>query len=678
MDAVLILGIAAAAAGPVILWTGWRQGGKARPWRAVRGWAPILAGLILLGWRDGAWGLMVGAMAAMFAACLILAWVVLGSQADKGRAPREAPSAPRGWLGWSDLGRRVSVFLLVVPGSMIASGLVALALQAGARRMGWLEANSTTFGLLVFPFAWILFALFLTLRTGPVAMAQARPRPCHSGFWHRRGTMAGFPSADLVKRALSGHAAIGLLAGAFLYLICLSGTLIVVHEEWQRWEQPDIAEMARIDPAAVQKAAETVLASEASQTPTGHFYVHMPNEALPRAVITTDHQAVYVDETGNIAGPEAHGWTEFMIGLHYYLHLPTTLGLTVVGAFGVMLAALALGGVLAHPRIFRDAFRLRAKGSARVAQTDWHNRLGVWTLPFSLSVAITGAWLGLASILAFVMATVFYDGDREKVFSPIFGGEPAHDARPAPLADMEGALRHMAQAHPGITPTYVILHDPGTAGQFLQIMGDHPRRLIFGEYYQFDAEGRFTGTVGMADGEIGQQLAGSTYKLHFGSFGGLPVKLAYILFGLAVTVVSATGTSIWLMKRRQRGAPAPRLEAMWATLLWGAPILIAGSYLLRTGMGPEAPMVAFFWTGLAFLWFAAAAYPDAQRWSLMLRTLLAMLLLTIGAVHGALQESFRPGILAIDFVLLAGGALWLARLAPSIRDERRRELVPAG
>jgi uncharacterized iron-regulated membrane protein len=482
-------------------------------------------------------------------------------------------------------------------------------------------------------------------------------------------------SSDLVKRALSGHAAIGLLAGALMYLIALSGTLIVVHEEWQRWEQPGIAEMARIDPAAVQSAGEKVLASEAGKPRTGHFYVHLPNDALPRTVITTDNQAVYIDGSGNVAGSEAHAWTEFLIGLHYYLHLPTTLGLTVVGGLGVMLAALVIGGVLAHPRIFRDAFRLRARSNDRVAQTDWHNRLGVWTLPFSLASAITGAWLGLATILAFVMAALFYNGDREKVFAPVFGSEPGHDERVAPLANVEAALRHMESAYPDIEPTYVIIHEPGTAGQDLRIMGDHPRRLIFGEYYRFDANGRFTGTIGMADGAIGQQAAGSVYKLHFGNFGGLPVKLAYILLGLAVTVVSATGTSIWLIKRRQRGRPAPRLEAMWSALLWGSPLLIAAAYVLRVVAGPEAPMVLLFWSGLALLLFASASAPHVL-WSRFLRAALASALLAIGLAHLAAAGLDRPGVFAIDAILVACGLPYLIGAAKGV-GQRAFVALPA-
>jgi len=479
--------------------------------------------------------------------------------------------------------------------------------------------------------------------------------------------MAKLISADFVRRALSGHAAIGLLAGALLYILCLSGTLIVVHEEWQRWEQPAMPEMTHIAPETVQAGIGRVLASEAGKPPTTHLWVHLPNSALPRTVITTDHQAVYLDRSGMIAGPEAHAWTEFLIHMHYYFHLPAVFGLTIVGALGVMMAVLALGGVLAHPRIFRDAFRLRAKGTPQLAYADWHNRLGVWTLPFNLAVALTGAVLGLATVMALLMAAIFYDGDRESVFAPIFGHEPAADARPAPLPDVVAALRYMERAEPGVQPTYVILHDPGTRGQHVQVLADHPRRLIFGDYYLFDQAGRFVGKVGMSDGTLGQQAAGSTYKLHFGSFGGLPAKLAYILLGLALTVISATGTWLWLIKRRQRGRPAPRLEAMWTTVIWGTPLMIALAFLLRLAAGATAPLAGFFWIGLFVLVGAAAKLKDACKLSAWLRASLTVSLLVVGAVHLLVLEPTQRGVIVFDIVLIL--------LAASVVPWRRRLFV---
>src|SRR3546814_10170698 len=109
-----------------------------------------------------------------------------------------------------------------------------------------------------------------------------------------------------------------------------------------------------------------------------HLYVHLPVPDLPRATITTDSQAVHVDQAGAIAGPEGNAWSEFLLAVHYRLNIPGLIGLILVGILGVMIVALSLSGVIAHPRIFRDAFRLRARDKEGVGLADWHNRLSVW------------------------------------------------------------------------------------------------------------------------------------------------------------------------------------------------------------------------------------------------------------------------------------------------------------
>ena len=398
-----------------------------------------------------------------------------------------------------------------------------------------------------------------------------------------------------VKKSLSVHAAIGLLAGALLYIVSLTGTVAVLYQELQRVEQPDAPEMSAISAAAVQSGVEAVLASEADKPATTHLYVHLPVEALPRTTVTTDTQAVHLAQDGSIAGPEEIAWSDFLVNLHYKLNLPTLVGITIVGILGVMLLVLSLSGVIAHPRIFRDAFRLRARNSNGVGLADWHNRLGVWTLPFSVAIALTGALIGLASVTAYGIAVEDYDGDVEAVYSPIFGAEGEPDMRPAPVPDVAGALAHIAREYPDVRVTYAIIHDPLTRGQHVQIVGEHERRLIFGEYYAFDADGQFEHLVGLSDGPLGQQAAASTYQLHFGSFGGLAVKFAYLLFGIALTAVCATGTYIWLGKRRRRGIEEPRLRGAWHGLVVGTPVVLTLTFTARLALGNDLPFALIFW-----------------------------------------------------------------------------------
>lgn len=423
-----------------------------------------------------------------------------------------------------------------------------------------------------------------------------------------------------VKKSLSAHAAIGLIAGALLYIVSLTGTVAVFYQELQRVEQPNAPEMKSITPQAVQRGVEAVLASEADQPSTTHLYVLLPGEELPRTVITTDTQAVYLAQDGTIAGPEEIAWSDFLVKLHYTLNLPVLVGITIVGILGVMMLALAVSGIVAHPRVFRDAFRLRTRNSNGVGLADWHNRLSVWTLPFSVAIALTGALIGLASITAYGVAADDYQGDVEAVYGPIFGEEGEADPRPASVPDVAAALVHMADSYPELNLTYAILHDPMTRGQQIQIVGEHDRRLIFGEYYAFGADGTFEHTTGLADGDWGQQAAASTYQLHFGTFGGLPVKLAYLLFGVALTAICATGTYIWLGKRRRRGVEEPRLRGAWHGVIIGTPLALTITLLARFAFGNNISFAIIFWIALAIavvggavLMQRKAGAPDAIR-----------------------------------------------------------------
>lgn len=410
--------------------------------------------------------------------------------------------------------------------------------------------------------------------------------------------MTTAPEPSSVKRALSGHAAIGLIAGALLYIVCLTGTACVFYQELQRFEQPDAPEMARIAPAAVQRGVEAVLAAERGKPLTTHLYVHLPVKDLPRTTLTTDTGAVHLRADGTIARPEQIAWSDFLVALHYTLDLPALIGMTVVGALGVMIVALSVTGVVAHPRIFRDAFTLRARDRNGVGLADWHNRMSVWTLPFSTAIALTGAAIGLSSVTAWGLAALYEDGKVADVYAPLFVPEGKPDARRAPAADVAAALGYMARRHPDVTVTYATIHEPLTVGQEVQVSARPARRLIYGETFRFDGAGRFLGTAGASDGAIGKQIAASNYGLHFGDYGGLPVKLAYLLFGAALTAICATGISIWLGKRRRRGHDEPLLTRLWDAVVWGTPIVLVLTLAARLTLGNALPFAGLFWGGL--------------------------------------------------------------------------------
>ena len=472
-------------------------------------------------------------------------------------------------------------------------------------------------------------------------------------------------SPALVKDAISAHSWLGIMVGALMYLICLSGAILVFQTELERWEQPQVAEFLEYDiDAAEQAFNEAILDPEFV---TEHMYLVLPTVDSPRLRVSSENTSYFLNADGSRGIDESIGFSEMLVKLHLYLHLPESWGIILVSASGAILAGLIISGVFAHPRIFRDAFRLRFGGNRALTQTDIHNRLSVWGLPFHLLIAITGAYFGLALINLGVVAELSYDGDRETVAGMVFTPDPIVTSRAGPVRTAR-ALTYIEQTAPEASPQMVLIHDAGEPGQHISISARHKGRLIWGENYRFDADGAFIRTDGFADGPAGKQAVYSIYQLHFGWFAGLWVKVAYALLGLALAVVSATGINIWLARRGTVSA----LDDAWVGIVWGAPLALAVAAVAQILIGLSATVT--FWiviaaaTALSLHWQAPVLYRRRLQ-----QSLLAALLILIAGHILQFGSAALTGIgLAGNLLLFAFAVMlviWLIR-SPAARADR--------
>ena len=450
------------------------------------------------------------------------------------------------------------------------------------------------------------------------------------------------PSAEFVKQSLSAHSWLGLVVGAAMYLVCLTGTLLVFHEEIARWEQPEVEEFPNVSAETVSDAFNEWFADESRVTP--HLYAILPTAAVPRVRFASETDSWFMNEDGSIGPEERNDWSEMLLDLHLYLHLPKTWGMVVVSALGALLVALVISGLFAHPKIFRDAFKLRIGGNRQLEQTDIHNRLSVWGLPFHLMIGVTGAYFGLALIVLGVYATMYADGDAEGVVAAVFGDDPDLEQAAGPMP-LDRMLAQMPELAPGQTPILITVHDAGTPQRYAEVLATVKGRLIYSENYLFDADGQFLHKRGFSDGDAGKQIIYSIYRLHFGRFGGFGIKLLFAVLGVALTVVSATGINIWLARRRCKSY----LDDLWTGIVWGAPPALAASALLAVGF--SLPALPGFWLSyVAAMCFSLWRRDDlaSKQW---LQLIGALLLLLLAAGH-ATRLSFTDASLPVNSVLL--------------------------
>ncbi|MXO65918.1 PepSY-associated TM helix domain-containing protein [Altericroceibacterium endophyticum] len=461
-------------------------------------------------------------------------------------------------------------------------------------------------------------------------------------------------SKGWVSAVLAGHSALGLAFSAAIYLICLTGSVVVFVEELERWEQPTAPKVVSVSPEVIDEGL-AALREMGPKDAVRSVSATLPSAANPHFVLSArsgdrlNSGSWFADTSGQPVMKVRHDVSDFLVGLHINLHLPYGIGTVIVGLAGMALLALVISGILAHPRIIKDAFRLRSGGSARLSQADLHNRIGTWGLPFHLIMAFTAAFLGVFLIALGSVAATTYQGDMTKAFSDLTGpsARGAADApRTDPVPPSASFIAAATEGVPGFTVQSVSIQQPGAKEQRIGIGLHDPRGLPLRESVLYDSKGNKVFGSDVAKRSFAQQVIFAIQPLHFGWFGGGFVKLAYGLLGLSMCSITATGIQIWLTRRRDKGRPAPIMERLWAATIWGQPLALTLAAIPSLATDAEgAPLLG--WATGTIAAYALACVPFMQaRLAAWLRAATAVALAGLALLHAAIGAA--GGLSAVD------------------------------
>jgi hypothetical protein len=97
--------------------------------------------------------------------------------------------------------------------------------------------------------------------------------------------------------------------------------------------------------------------------------------------------------------------------------------------------------------------------------------------------------------------------------------------------------------------------------------------------------------------------------------------------GLALTAICATGSYIWLGKRQRRGLHEPRLRSVWDAVVWGSPLILTVTFILRKLVGNDAPLATTYWLASAAMIAAGIGVSTPGKLARLLTRSLAVALL---------------------------------------------------
>ena len=381
-------------------------------------------------------------------------------------------------------------------------------------------------------------------------------------------------SRKTVKTWYLVHKWTSLICTLFLLMLCVTGLPLIFYEEIETalGRHPQAAAAAPGTPLA---NLDAIAADAVSRRPGEVLQYVSFEDHDPIVYVTTGKSLAAVD--GTIATYDAHtgakieapplteGVMYFIFRLHYdmFAGLPGTLFLGLMG--GLFVVAIVSGLVVYAPFMRRLPFgSVREGRSARVKWLDLHNLLGVTTLAWALVVGGTGLINTLATPILYL-----WQADQLAEMTAAYKDKPP----PARLGSLHEAVVTARAAAPGMTPSIVAY--PGTPfssrNHYAVFMhGETPLTSRILKPALVDAEtGALTGMRNLPWYAVALFVS---QPLHFGDYGGMPMKILWALLDIVTIVVLCSGLYLWLGRRRtsvearltelERGGlePAPALR----------------------------------------------------------------------------------------------------------------------
>jgi len=355
------------------------------------------------------------------------------------------------------------------------------------------------------------------------------------------------------KKLWQWHSWLGLIAGLPLLVIAVTGSLLVFHHEingllMPSWFISTPSEAGRLPldhlhSAIIQALPEHHIVGwlmyENNHYSDGVYLWANNHSEWLRVFINP-----YTAEVLNAPIPLDDYLMEWIINLHYHF-LAGHVGMIVTGVLALMLCALGILGFIIYRQFWVGFFTLRWRHSARVLTGDLHSRLGVISSVVFLVLGITGAWWNLPHALKDVYEHGLFD-EPEKALT-----QPAYDHQ----LSLDNMLVNAQQVLPEYQLHYIAF--PRQSGRAIDFYGALPSvnflRSQFGNFVSFNAQsGVLIEAEDVREAPVGTQIEDTFRRLHFGDFGGLPIKIIWCLLGLAPGLLAVSGAFVYFKRKPAR------------------------------------------------------------------------------------------------------------------------------
>ncbi len=357
------------------------------------------------------------------------------------------------------------------------------------------------------------------------------------------------------------HTWSSLICTTFLLILCVTGLPLIFHEEIDDVLHESVP-AAQVAPGTPVANLDRVVTAGMAHAP-GEFLqfliwdgddanVIMLSVAKAPDAQSVDNRLLRVDaHTAQfLDAPDMFSrLTYYLLKLHtdMFAGLP---GKLFLGFMGLLFVVAIISGVVVYAPAMRklEFGTVRSTRSRLVRWLDLHNLIGAVTIVWAVVVGFTG----VINTWADLVLKVWQYGQLSEMVGPFKGAQIRQQRVPVQAA-VDTAIAKL----PGMMPSFIAY--PGTAftsnAHYAVFMrGNTPVTSRLLQPVLIDAaDGRFADTRAMP---WYVQALLLSQPLHFGDYGGMPLKIVWALLDGLTIVVLGSGLYLYIVRRRSvRRAP---------------------------------------------------------------------------------------------------------------------------
>ncbi|WPP49736.1 PepSY-associated TM helix domain-containing protein [Catalinimonas niigatensis] len=373
------------------------------------------------------------------------------------------------------------------------------------------------------------------------------------------------------------HTISGIVISAVLYVIFFAGSFSFFRDEIISWERNEAVKESSIPDLDLNVMMDTLNQRHETYGRDISFSKYLEDRRiavnLSAPKDTTAQQEgrgrrgdffyLGIDDfkTYNYASNYSIG--EFLYRLHFLaqLNLYGRSGYLIAGIVSFFFLFAIVTGVLVHwKKIVSNFYVFRPKASLKNVWTDAHTALGILGLPYQFIFAVTGVFLIVGTtIMSPPVLSIIHDGNTEKMYDDFgFGTKefPMAMEKQEAEVDLNSFVALTKERWPDFYIKAVHVYNYGDANMHVAVTG-HPEyssKLLGEGELVFKAN---SGEI-VSEKEPFQQssyvdgASGILYRLHFGDFGGVGLRVVYFILGIVSCFVIISGVLIWLVARDKK------------------------------------------------------------------------------------------------------------------------------